>query len=174
MSGSFGLPATAETSLASASAVEFPDAPVSVSAGVFRQYPFLCARDRPVRFVAGLPADFGEPAWAGFVESFSGLAHHLVPCWPGRPEVAMAEGRLDQINEHFAHVTGLLEDAHEIAVAGQSGCASPDELMECAKALRRAVDRISAMISVIKGLVSWPQRVPFAGFSSFSVPRHEL
>lgn len=66
----------------------------------------------------------------------------------------MAEGRLDQINEHFAHVTGLLEDAHEIAVAGQSSRLSLEALREQAKALRQAVDRASAMVSVIESLVS--------------------
>ncbi|RJF88641.1 hypothetical protein D3874_17940 [Oleomonas cavernae] len=66
----------------------------------------------------------------------------------------MAEGRLDQINEHFAHVTGLLEDAHEIAVVGQSSRLSLEALMEQTKALRQAVDRASAMVLVIESLVS--------------------
>ncbi|WP_147385734.1 basic helix-loop-helix domain-containing protein [Oleomonas cavernae] len=66
----------------------------------------------------------------------------------------MDEVRRDQINECFAQVTGLLEDAHEIAVTGQSDRASLDELMDCAKALRQTVDRASAMVTVIEGLLS--------------------
>jgi hypothetical protein len=66
----------------------------------------------------------------------------------------MAEGRLDQINEHFAQATGLLEDAHEIAVVGQSSRLSLEALREQAKALRQAVDRTSAMVLVIESLVS--------------------
>ena len=66
----------------------------------------------------------------------------------------MVEGKLDQINEHFALATGLLEDAHEIAVTGQSSRLSLEALREQAKALRQAVDRTSEMVTVIESLVS--------------------
>ena len=66
----------------------------------------------------------------------------------------MDEARRDEINEHFAQATGLLEDAHEIAAAGQSGRASREDLAACAKALRLVVNRVSAMVSVIEGLIS--------------------
>lgn len=66
----------------------------------------------------------------------------------------MDEAWRDEINEHFAQVTGMLEDAHEIAVAGQSSRASREDLAACAKALRLAVDRASATVSVIERLIS--------------------
>jgi len=152
MSRSFGLAATAETSLGPTRQPQFHDAVAFVSAGDFASTLSISQRDRPVRPTICPPPAAGEPVSADLAKSFSGLAHRLAPSLPGGVEVSMDEARRDQINEHFAQATGLLEDAHEIAVAGQSNRASQEDLTAYAKALRLAVDRASAMVSVIEGL----------------------
>lgn len=69
----------------------------------------------------------------------------VAPAMPTGWDDAMDEERRELARHLYALMTEILEDATELAAAGQSPALDGDSCTRCGEALRRAADRLDAL-----------------------------